>query len=88
MVHPIPILQPVSTPRIWIDRKKENKVLFPALLKLPDQPNDNGLLSLQDATELVHRAHSAGLTTYFSAGFKTNHIRVAVYSGVDGIGMA
>ncbi|KAF8598644.1 hypothetical protein BDV93DRAFT_561149 [Ceratobasidium sp. AG-I] len=57
------------------------------LLKLSDAANDHGLLSLQDATELVHRAHSAGLTTYFSAGFKSAHIKIAVHSGVDGIGI-
>jgi len=57
------------------------------LLKLSDNANDHGLLSLRDATELVHLAHSAGLTTYFSAGFKLPHIEIAVHSGVDGIGI-
>lgn len=57
-----------------------------ALLKLSDSPSDHGLLSLRDATELVHLAHSAGLTTYFSAGFKLPHIEIAVHSAVDGIG--
>ncbi|KAG8685753.1 hypothetical protein FRC11_010123, partial [Ceratobasidium sp. 423] len=45
-----------------------------------------GLLSLRNSKELVHLAHAAGLLTYFSAGFKEEHIKIAVYSGVDGIG--
>lgn len=32
-------------------------------------------------------AHQAGLTTYFSAGFKFDHIGDAVVTGVDGIGI-
>lgn len=44
-------------------------------------------LTFQNALDLVHRAHSAGLLTYMSAGFKFNHIADAVYSGVDGIGI-
>ncbi|KAG8702253.1 hypothetical protein FRC11_011598 [Ceratobasidium sp. 423] len=44
------------------------------------------LLSLRNAKELVHLAHAAGLLTYFSAGFREEHIKITVYSGVDGIG--
>jgi hypothetical protein len=44
-------------------------------------------LGFQNALELVHRAHSVGLTTYMSAGFKFHNIQDAVFSGVDGIGM-
>ncbi|KAG8790995.1 hypothetical protein FRC12_010431 [Ceratobasidium sp. 428] len=52
----------------------------------PDKQND-GQLSFADALKLVHKAHSVGLTTYFSAGFKLEHIKIAVYSGVDGVGI-
>ncbi|KAH8918558.1 hypothetical protein BT69DRAFT_1338064 [Atractiella rhizophila] len=44
-------------------------------------------LSFQNALELVHRAHQVGLLTYFSAGFKFDHIGDAVLAGVDGIGI-
>ena len=44
-------------------------------------------VTVQNALELVHLAHQAGLITYMSAGFKFNHIADAVYSGVDGIGI-
>ncbi|KAG9121305.1 hypothetical protein FRC07_002778 [Ceratobasidium sp. 392] len=60
---------------------------YPSVPTLQATPNDNGQLSLADAIKLVHFAHSVGLTTYFSAGFKTRHINTAVYSGVDGIGI-
>ena len=43
-------------------------------------------LDFRDALELVHRAHSVGLVTYMSAGFKFHNIQDAVLSGVDGIG--
>jgi len=43
-------------------------------------------LGFQNALELVHLAHSVGLTTYMSAGFKFHNIQDAVLSGVDGIG--
>ena len=43
-------------------------------------------LGFRDALELVHRAHSVGLVTYMSAGFKFHNIQDAVLSGVDGIG--
>ncbi|KWR73786.1 hypothetical protein RN04_00765 [Arthrobacter sp. W1] len=39
------------------------------------------------AVELVHRAHEAGLLTYFSAGFRFSNIPDAVTTGVDGIGI-
>ncbi|GAB1520480.1 hypothetical protein RhiTH_003557 [Rhizoctonia solani] len=60
---------------------------YPSTPLLIISKNDNGLLSLCEAKELVHKAHSAGLLTYFSAGFKEPHIEVAVQSGVDGIGI-
>ena len=44
-------------------------------------------VTFQNALELVHLAHQAGLITYMSAGFKFGHIADAVYSGVDGIGI-
>lgn len=44
-------------------------------------------ISFENALELVHLAHQAGLITYMSAGFKFAHIADAVYSGVDGIGI-
>jgi hypothetical protein len=61
-----------------------NATMYVALLQAAK--GDKGLLSLTDALNLVHLAHSVGLTTYFSAGFKAQHIKIAVYSGVDGIG--
>lgn len=44
-------------------------------------------LGFQNGLELVHRAHSAGLITYMSAGFKFHNIKDAVVTGVDGIGI-
>nr|KAG5703706.1 hypothetical protein BaRGS_022995 [Batillaria attramentaria] len=44
-------------------------------------------LSHKEALTIVHEAHLKGLVTYFSAGFKFNEIRHAVYAGVDGIGI-
>lgn len=44
-------------------------------------------LGFQNALELVHRAHSVGLVTYMSAGFKFHNIADAVLTGVDGIGI-
>ncbi|KAI0700457.1 hypothetical protein BC835DRAFT_1412051 [Cytidiella melzeri] len=44
-------------------------------------------LGFRNCLEFVHEAHSVGLTTYMSAGFKFQHIPAAVYSGVDGIGI-
>ena len=44
-------------------------------------------LSHAEALELVHRAHERGLRTYFSAGFRFPHIPLAVYTGVDGVGI-
>lgn len=44
-------------------------------------------LTFEEALTIVHEAHLRGLVTYFSAGFKFNEIRHAVYAGVDGIGI-
>lgn len=44
-------------------------------------------LSFEDALTIVHEAHLKGLVTYFSAGFKFDEIKHAVYAGVDGIGI-
>ncbi len=44
-------------------------------------------LSFPAALRLVHEAHKSGLLTYFSAGFKFDHIENAVYTGVDGVGI-
>ena len=44
-------------------------------------------LSFEEALTIVHEAHMKGLVTYFSAGFKFNEIKHAVYAGVDGIGI-
>lgn len=44
-------------------------------------------LGFKSALRLVHEAHQLGLLTYFSAGFRFNHIESAVYAGVDGIGI-
>ena len=44
-------------------------------------------LTHAEALELVHRAHERGLRTYFSAGFRFPHIPLAVYTGVDGVGI-
>jgi hypothetical protein len=40
-----------------------------------------------EALTLVHRAHEVGLLTYFSAGFRFHHVPLAVYTGVDGVGV-
>jgi hypothetical protein len=37
--------------------------------------------------DLVHEAHAAGLTTYVSAGLEPQHMPLAVYAGLDGIGI-
>ncbi|KAF8688460.1 hypothetical protein RHS03_09451, partial [Rhizoctonia solani] len=60
---------------------------YPSTPLLIISNNDNGLLSLCEAKELVYKAHSASLLAYFSAEFKEPHIKVAVQSGVDGIGI-
>ena len=44
-------------------------------------------LGLRQSLEWVHEAHSVGLTTYMSAGFKFDDVPPAVYTGVDGIGI-
>lgn len=44
-------------------------------------------LSHSEAVELVHKAHEQGLLTYFSAGFRYHHIPLAIYTGVDGVGV-
>lgn len=44
-------------------------------------------LTYEEALRIVHEAHLKGLVTYFSAGFKFNEIKHAVYAGVDGIGI-
>jgi uncharacterized protein (UPF0264 family) len=44
-------------------------------------------LGTQHTLEFVHAAHSVGLTTYISAGFKNDNLPAAVYTGVDGIGI-
>ena len=44
-------------------------------------------LTHKEALTIVHEAHLRGLVTYFSAGFKFNEIRHAVYAGIDGIGI-
>lgn len=44
-------------------------------------------LTFEEALTIVHEAHLRGLITYFSAGFKFNEIKHAVFAGVDGIGI-
>ncbi|UOQ50305.1 hypothetical protein MUN88_09710 [Gracilibacillus caseinilyticus] len=44
-------------------------------------------LSFAEALTLVHRAHEKGLITYFSAGFRFNHLPQVIYTGTDGIGL-
>ncbi|ESO92066.1 hypothetical protein LOTGIDRAFT_233318 [Lottia gigantea] len=44
-------------------------------------------LTFEEALSIVHAAHLRGLVTYFSAGFKFDEIKHAVYSGTDGIGI-
>ncbi|KAK7682143.1 hypothetical protein QCA50_014730 [Cerrena zonata] len=64
-----------------------DKVTFDgAALVYPSVPFTEQLTSSQ-ALRLVHEAHSVGLTTYFSAGFKFENIKDAIYTGVDGIGI-
>ena len=41
----------------------------------------------REALTLVHEAHERGLLTYFSAGFRFQHLHEAVYTGADGIGI-
>ncbi|KZT24933.1 hypothetical protein NEOLEDRAFT_1134133 [Neolentinus lepideus HHB14362 ss-1] len=54
--------------------------------KYPSQPVIVQL-GVQNALELVHKAHERGLTTYMSAGFKFHNVKDAVFAGVDGIGI-
>lgn len=44
-------------------------------------------LTFEEALTIVHEAHIRGLVTYFSAGFKFEEIKFAVFAGVDGIGI-
>jgi hypothetical protein len=44
-------------------------------------------LSHEQSLQLVHFAHEVGLLTYFSAGFRYDHLPLAVYTGVDGVGV-
>jgi len=44
-------------------------------------------ISFSDAVTLVHHAHERGLLTYFSAGFRLAHLPLAVFTGVDGVGV-
>jgi hypothetical protein len=44
-------------------------------------------LNLPQLFELNHIAHSLGLITYVSAGFKLDGIKLSVFSGVDGVGI-
>lgn len=44
-------------------------------------------ISSKEALTLVHLAHDVGLLTYFSAGFRFEHLPRAVYTGVDGVGV-
>ncbi|WP_226528766.1 hypothetical protein [Metabacillus niabensis] len=44
-------------------------------------------LTFSEALTLVHKAHEEGLITYFSAGFRFNHLPQVIYTGVDGIGL-
>jgi uncharacterized protein (UPF0264 family) len=44
-------------------------------------------ISASEALTLVHLAHEAGLLTYFSAGFRFQHLPRAVETGVDGVGV-
>ncbi|KAH7337802.1 hypothetical protein B0J17DRAFT_718576 [Rhizoctonia solani] len=70
--------------KVTWDGASDSYPSVPTLI-LPTDEKRRGLLSLHNARELVHQAHSAGLLTYFSAGFKADHISVALNSGVDGI---
>lgn len=44
-------------------------------------------LSLTQWVTLVHEAHEQGLETYVSAGMKAEHMRLCVFTGVDGVGI-
>lgn len=44
-------------------------------------------LGYENALNLVHDAHTHGLLTYFSAGFRYKHLEDIVLSGTDGIGL-
>ena len=44
-------------------------------------------LSEETALTIVHQAHERGLVTYFSSGFRFAQIPLAIYSGVDGVGI-
>jgi len=44
-------------------------------------------LTHEEATTLVHKAHEKGLLSYFSAGFKFHNLPLAIYTGVDGVGV-
>ena len=44
-------------------------------------------LTEEEALSIVHEAHERGLVTYFSSGFKFAEIQLAIFSGVDGVGI-
>jgi hypothetical protein len=44
-------------------------------------------LTHAELTDLVHFAHESGLETYISAGMVAEHMRNAVFAGVDGVGI-
>lgn len=44
-------------------------------------------LTFSEALTLVHKAHEEGLITYFSAGFRFEHLPQVIYTGTDGIGL-
>ena len=44
-------------------------------------------LTHKEAVTLVHKAHKKGLLSYFSAGFKFHNLPLAIYTGVDGVGV-
>ncbi len=46
-----------------------------------------GQLSHEQVAMLVHEAHKRGLQTYISAGLESHHMRDAVLTGVDGVGI-
>jgi phosphate/phosphite/phosphonate ABC transporter binding protein len=46
-----------------------------------------GQLSHEQVVMLVHEAHKRGLQTYISAGLEPYHMRDAVFTGVDGVGI-
>ncbi|XP_046343793.2 uncharacterized protein LOC124124623 [Haliotis rufescens] len=45
------------------------------------------MVGFEEALAFNHEAHVRGLVTYFSAGFKFDEIKHAVFAGVDGIGI-